>query len=70
MNDHGLGLFLLSAFVIVTALAGLFLASRAVDGAVEFAGLALFCFMTLFGFSLIARATRPVSEEHASEPAE
>lgn len=57
MNDHGLGLFLLSAIVVLLALLGLFLASRAVDGGVELAGFLLFGFMTLFGFSLIARNT-------------
>jgi len=57
MNDHGLGVLLLSVIVVLLALVGLFLASRAVDGGVELAGFLLFGFMTLFGFSLIARNT-------------
>lgn len=57
MNDHGLGIFLLAAIVVLLAVGGLFFASRAVDAGVELAGLLLFGFMTLFGFGLIARYT-------------
>lgn len=57
MHDSGLGVLLMSLLVVALAFVGLFMASRAVDGAVEMAGLALFAFMTLFGFGLIARHT-------------
>ncbi len=57
MQDYGLGGYVLGLVVLLLALLGLFMASLAVDPVFHYTGLALFVFMVLFEFALIARHT-------------
>jgi hypothetical protein len=57
MQDYGLEKYVAGAAVVLLALVGLFMARLAADAVFHYTGLALFLFMVLFGFRLIARYT-------------
>lgn len=57
MQNNDVGAYALGAVVVLLAVLGLFMASLAADPIFHFSGLALFVFMVLFGFRLIARTT-------------
>lgn len=57
MQNNDVGAYLIGAVVVLLAILGLFMASLATDRIFHFSGLALFVFMVLFGFRLIAQVT-------------